>query len=103
MTARWSTLSRPLGLWLLLLGVSPFTAPFSTCSSTGPEIQHGLPFLRSTHKDPYSKVDAASDTSIALAAGATAWPPAFHVVSITPIPGFQRDDHRPMLCPVLRV
>ncbi len=103
MTARWSTLSRALALSLVLLGVSPFTAPFSTCSLTGPDNEHGLPFERSIHKDPFAKLGAASDMSAALAAAATASPPSFSVVGIHPIPAFRRDDHRQMLRAVLRV
>ena len=103
MTARWSTLSRALALCLVLLGVSPFTAPFSTCSLTGPDNEHGLPFERSIHKDPFAKLDEASNMSAALAAGATASPPSFSVVGTNPLPAFQRDDHRQMLRAVLRV
>jgi len=103
MTARWSTLSRALALWFLLLGVSPFTAPVSTCSLAGPENEHRLPFEHSIHKDPFSTLDAAPDISAALAAGATAWPPAFSVVGVSPPPPFQRDDHRQILRAVLRV
>jgi hypothetical protein len=103
MTARWSTLSRALALCLVLLGVSPFTAPFSTCSLTAPEDEHGLPFEGSIHTSPFAKLDAASDISAALAAGATASPPSFNVVRINLIPAFERDDHRQILRAVLRV
>ena len=103
MTSRWSRLSRALALWLLLLGVSPFTAPFSTYSLAGPDNQHGLPFERSIHKDRFSKLDAASDMAIALGAGTTAWPPPLNALGVDPVPEFQRDDHRRVLHAVLRV
>ena len=90
MTSCWSRISRAPALWLVLLGVSPFTAPFSTCSLTGVDNQpDGLPFERSIHKEPFAKLDAASDMSAALAAGVTAAPPALNMIGLAT---FQRSS-----------
>jgi len=90
-------------VWLILLAVSAFTARFSTCELTDTGDGRSLPFERLIHKDPVSKLDAASDISIALAATFSARPPALDVVLLSPASDTGQSDHRRVRSTVLRL
>ena len=104
MTSCWSRISRAVALSLALLGVSPFTAPFSTCSLTGLDDQPDqLPLERLIHKNPLSNLDLTSNIAVALAAGATVWPPALNGLGVSTVPQLQPVGRRQVLRAVLRV
>ncbi len=104
MISRWSRLSRAVALLLVVLGISPFTAPFSTCRLTGVGHQPDrLPFERLIHKNPLSNLDVTSNVAVALAAGVTVWPPALNTIGIAIIPELQPGERRQVLRAVLRV
>jgi hypothetical protein len=104
MTSCWSRISRAAALSLVVLGVSPFTAPFSTCSLTGLDHQPDqLPFERLIHKNPLSNLDVTSNMAVALAAGATVWPPALNTIGVATVPELEPGERRQVLRAVLRV
>ncbi len=104
MTSCWSRLSRAAALSLALLGVSPFTAPFSTCSLAGLEQQPDqLPLELLIHKKPLSNLDVTSNLAVALAAGTTMWPPALNAIGVSTVPQLQPVRRRQVLRAVLRV
>ena len=93
-----------MALPLVLLGASPFTAPFSTCSLAGPDHQPDqLPLERLTHKNPLSNLDVTSNVTVALAAGATEWPPALNTIGVATVPQLQPVGRRQVMRAVLRV
>jgi hypothetical protein len=75
----YSALARICAVWLIILGVSPFTAPFSTCDLA--DLHAG----GATDQSALIKADPAPDDSSALPIASSLATPLFGAVFTHPV------------------
>jgi hypothetical protein len=76
----WAKMCRVSALWLLLLGVSPFTAPFAVCDFWALFSPTSAPAPGEVHEDPLLKVKTSPEPLVTAAGGSTLLSPAHEII-----------------------